>query len=628
MKMEKRLKEQGKTFFLALLSATALMADAIIPNVEGEMSHLQRFITKARMALPDRGILGLAVFVALWLAYSRYFALRKDKVVPTSKAFAAVALLFAAFMVTGMSVKKFDSLAFVLENKFQMVYSAMLFLGFATMFYMACGLGCYYLKALQLPTPRPGKAMVLLNRHPVAFPVCVLLLCWLPYWISNLPATVVYDMNNQLGQFLGYRTWTNHHPVLGTLIYGSLMSVGRTLHSDNLGFFLCGLYQQILFATSVTYGLCALKRWGASGRFRIVTLLFFALFPIFPFWAQTLLKDSSYFCFILFFCVLFIDFVRALQAEQAAGKILFGMLLWGVAASLVRQNGAYVVIVSLFATIFMFRSWRGRVGAAVGAVAAIVLITAFSSGLMGLFGVEEASSSVALSLSVPFQQTARYVKEYPDEVTQEERAAIDGVLNYEELAERYDPDLSDAVKNTYRGDDTKLSEYMHTWFRMFWKHPIVYIEATLSNTYSYFYPNGDATVEPVIFRGISQKPTPELQGCFVWTNSEARDILYNAANVLKGLPGIGLLMHTGTYTWLLLFLTALALYRRRYDLILGCVPSYMSFLSCMVSPVNGSFRYFLPIVYIMPFLLGWFMLELSPNARSVKNNCKGKSARH
>ncbi len=53
--------------------------------------------------------------------------------------------------------------------------------------------------------------------------------------------------------------------------------------------------------------------------------------------------------------------------------------------------------------------------------------------------------------SIPMQQTARYLKEYPDDVTKEEAKAIDGVMKYDEIADLYNPELSDPVKATYRG---------------------------------------------------------------------------------------------------------------------------------------------------------------------------------
>ena len=51
-------------------------------------------------------------------------------------------------------------------------------------------------------------------------------------------------------------------------------------------------------------------------------------------------------------------------------------------------------------------------------------------------------------LSIPFQQTARYLVTYPDDVTPEEMEAISRVIDVEHAKANYDPRLSDAVKDT------------------------------------------------------------------------------------------------------------------------------------------------------------------------------------
>ena len=60
--------------------------------------------------------------------------------------------------------------------------------------------------------------------------------------------------------------------------------------------------------------------------------------------------------------------------------------------------------------------------------------------------------------SIPMQQTARYLKEYPDDVTKEEAKAIDGVMKYDEIADLYNPELSDPVKATYRGGHITMAK--------------------------------------------------------------------------------------------------------------------------------------------------------------------------
>ena len=98
-------------------------------------------------------------------------------------------------------------------------------------------------------------------------------------------------------------------------------------------------------------------------------------------------------------------------------------------------------------------------------------------------------------LSIPFQQTARYLKEYPDDVTESEENAIEKILDYGSLAENYNPEISDHVKDTFNNSATTqdMVNYFKAWVSMFLRHPDVYFQATFNNTYGYYYPFHNCT---------------------------------------------------------------------------------------------------------------------------------------
>ena len=81
-----------------------------------------------------------------------------------------------------------------------------------------------------------------------------------------------------------------------------------------------------------------------------------------------------------------------------------------------------------------------------------LLIFAVEGIITQVYHVEKDSPKEMFSL--PFQQTARYVKEYGDEIPGEEREVIAKVLDYDSLAEIYEPMTADPVKTTYRSGST------------------------------------------------------------------------------------------------------------------------------------------------------------------------------
>jgi hypothetical protein len=83
------------------------------------------------------------------------------------------------------------------------------------------------------------------------------------------------------------------------------------------------------------------------------------------------------------------------------------------------------------------------------------------------------------ALGTLFQQTARYVYDYPNDVTPEERAAIEAVIDYDELATSYEWDFQDSVKYRYNLDATlgDLAQYALVYGEMGLRHPDSYFGA-------------------------------------------------------------------------------------------------------------------------------------------------------
>lgn len=105
--------------------------------------------------------------------------------------------------------------------------------------------------------------------------IAIIFLCWLPYLIITYPAiTVGYDFFWQLLQGVGAFPLSNHHPVLGSIIYGVIYSIGYELGGATFGLFLISFLQMLLMTSVLGLGISLLVDMG------IVTIgcisLFFA----------------------------------------------------------------------------------------------------------------------------------------------------------------------------------------------------------------------------------------------------------------------------------------------------------------------------------------------------------------
>lgn len=90
---------------------------------------------------------------------------------------------------------------------------------------------------------------------------------------------------------------------------------------------------------------------------------------------------------------------------------------------------------------------------------------------------------------------------------------------------------------------------------------------------------------------------------------------------IKNFPLIGLLYNAPLYTYIMvLCFIAIILYRQKKKLIIF-IPSIVTFLVALASPVNGNLRYFLPILAITPILIGITLMKENKNENSNNFTC-------
>lgn len=264
------------------------------------------------------------------------------------------------------------------------------------------------------------------------------------------------------------------------------------------------------------------------------------------------------------------------------------------------------MVLPAFILLFFFLGKKRRLYA----VGMVILVTV---GYMGL--QKEVAPRLYIGnfpsrvfFSIPMQQTARYLKEYPDDVTKKEAKAIDGVMKYDEIADLYNPELSDPVKATYRGGHitmAKLKRYFNAWFSMFLRHPGVYIEATLHNSYGYYYPFHNCTAQSSYRFYTVNEPLIEESDYHQIFSAETRNQLKRYADLWSQIPGLAQICNAGTYTWIVILLLGYLIYRKRWKGILVLAAPALNVAICIASPVNGLLRYAFPLMACMPAVIFW-----------------------
>lgn len=438
---------------------------------------------------------------------------------------------------------------------------------------------------------------------------CLLLffLCWLPYLLVYYPGTVISDMAWMFEQFEGIKPMTTWHSVFTTWVFGGCIRLGRLLSGDNLGCLLYMLLQTLALGWALARTVQLARRLGVCWKWQLAILAFYAVMPIWGVYCTMLGKDTLFTATLLLLLVETIEWSRGLRPFGARQWLGYGLL--ALLACLWRNNGLYIVAPSLLAFVLVLGRGRQRLWPGSILTAVLFAVYALNHLLVPALGIVDNTPSGIYS--VCFQQTARTVRDHGGELTQDERAEIDRVLDLDTIAALYEPWISDPVKYTYRqfgqGADIEkeaLERYRSTWFSMLKKYPLTYIQAFMAGNRGYY------AFTPK-YTGITYSQQAGMRFFFTsyWIEGEGqlhseqppaldglRIKTAELVNRLRTVPIIQMLFTCPLYTWLLIAAGIALAHKRRYRELALFTPAAFCFATCLLSPVDDYFRYFLPIV--------------------------------
>lgn len=612
-------------FIMALITALSLLLTMKVPGLQSWQNSgiVAEVLWNFKLSLWGKGCLTFIVWITLFAFYRNVYGKNKEIVY-----YPVLALNIVLSMVWLMSegYRIDNSLRTLTSSVGQLVKSIIYFLG--TFWGLSAISTLLFYKLSEWAHGKNkidgciNKTVNIYSKYPFCIGVVLILAAWLPHIIIAYPGYFCYDAFHQLSQYFGFREWSSHHPPFCTYIMGSLTQLG-VLINDDLGTYLYILIQAIVAAMIISYGFCLLKKMQTPYWIRIIYAISILLVPYYTAYVCMFLKDNLYSYFFLLMCIelihLLIDGSEAVFTEKRH------VILWIVGFSgilLFRNNGIYVGL-PLFIALFLneiYKLFRKQLGSNIVIKNIVVFALPFiisaiiGAALNSHYDIQKGSVREALSL--PIQQTARYVKEYGNEVTEEEKAVIQTVLPYEDLGELYDPRISDPVKGRFKWNPTKkeLIDYLTVWGKQFFKHPMVYINATLNQNYYCFYPfvsNDTCYVNSVtreqhwanyneVKAAIRIKPFEKLDP---W-----KDRMYAYYQMCFEMPGLNLLSHPAFYNILLLWLFIFALKKKLYSVMMTTMPLLLSLLIIILAPViQGSPRYAFPIIFALPFVLSYYM---------------------
>ena len=451
-----------------------------------------------------------------------------------------------------------------------------------------------------------------------------LLLSWSVYLIAYFPGVLSFDTSFQLVQFFGNPShgifpmtdnslFTDHHPIFTTFIMGSVIKLMHCIFSYNLSLWFLCLLIAFVQASLFAWQLSLLSSIVDNRRLLTLLYLFYCAFPAFAYFCCVPCKD-------IIFCICLIGFLNiwiSMYVKTPTLNTFILFFLFALLCALSKKTTVYVFVLICIMLLFIHVPAKHGVLASLISVICIVqvLIPLF---LFPLFSISK--GSVIETLGPLYQCTARYCKEYPNDVSDEERTVIDSMLGYDGLGDRYDYRLADNVIHYWDGVDQwpsadKLKAYLVVFIKQGLRHPDVYLRAFLSQESGWFsfdehlfFPEGTGCL---LIPAQNGQPTFERPAFFQRVSS----VLSTALQLISSLPVIGVFFTPITY---LVSIALILLYKifsykmGRSNLnnivlwlsipILCMIPFLLLSPTSMASTNFEAVRYFLPFIYSVPLL--------------------------
>lgn len=489
-------------------------------------------------------------------------------------------------------------------------YSAVIFFAL-----LLCGLSCRLIPKMDERTLR-FAGIFAFNRKNVLRLTFLLLGVWSIYLLAFFPGSMSWDTFFQLYQWMPEahpltvfgqeidEYFSDGNPLFDTLLFGAFAWGSFSLFgTQNVGVFAFVFLQSAFTAFSFSLGFCYLKKHCASTTVLLCSFIFCCFFPPIGMYCATMLKDSLFSSVFLIWLIGYFEVVRTKGFVLRNKRFLIAAIIFSMLLVLTKKTGMYLLILSLLPLLFYCAKHRIRI--VICAVPSVLMVYAVMPMLV-FPALSVAPSGGQEVFGTLFQQTARYVCEHGEEISEDDRIAIDAVLDYDSLAEEYCWYMTDSVKNTYYGrgaDWDDIRAYLWVWLKHGISDPLLYFEATFDVMGGYVSPV--YTISPRTNTGswydveINEKMGLWNPSCLEPIRQSVTDAycMISESKVLSPFYQVCLYSF-----WIPIAVTILAVARKNIPMGISLVPLWVSFLFLVVSPLVDT-RYALPLIYCAPFYI-------------------------
>ncbi len=456
------------------------------------------------------------------------------------------------------------------------------------------------------------------NRHTIGTLAVIMLIAWLPYMIVYYPGIIPSDATRQIEMWFSGGEWSNASPVFSTFTLCMPIELGGLLGSDNFGVFLFTSVQAIVLSIVLSYAIVLLKKYNVPAIIYRIWFLSILILPVYPCSAIQLGKDTNFTICVLLFIIFLFKIIKESDSFFASWKFSIFMAVSMIYMCLVRHNGIYLVIPSIF-IIFLFIKKRNYFIKIVSCFLCTIIATfafnAITPAIIennneknGIVATEEKDYAFStVFLSVANNITGRIVLEHGFDLSEERIRVLNKVYtSTERLGQVYNPELSDYATAQWLSNvtETDIEDYKELFWDLVIEYPETAAEAFFNKCYSYLYSNSASKAKGYVWLGVNTY-MKSIEEVSIYNNQIYMGynmILYAYMNTIMSIPVFSVLSYVGIYTWIIIFAVFVLLSKKDFKSLFVVLPILLSLGVCVMSPVNGYIRYALPIIMGAPIL--------------------------
>lgn len=431
----------------------------------------------------------------------------------------------------------------------------------------------------------------------------VILVGWLPYFLSYYPATITSDSLSELITVINnFDVLSDHHPIIHTIFIAIPYNIGFFLtHKISIAVSFVTISQMLIMASIFSSFLVFLFNRKVNDKLLLLILAFYAFMPLHGYYSIVMWKDVIFSGLLLLLTMELVKIIEKEKSKNLNFKQLLSFIIISILCIFFRNNAVYMYFILAIVTLIIFKKYYKVFLASFVIIFGIYFVV--KGPIFSYFNVKKSAS--AEYIGMPLQQLGRMA--YKDVTfTAEEKELIDKLMPVEIMKDAYDPKISDSIKfnENYNGasfDEHKFA-YLKLWLSLILKHPKTALEAYTMSTLGYWYPGVEEwAVAKEIYENDYDLKRDSKAGRYVdyfLDKIESRQI-----------PVLNIEWSIGLCFWIILISAILLFTRKKKKYLYVFVPIAGIFLTMLIaSPVYGEFRYVygaytcLPLLCLMPYL--------------------------